>query len=223
MSIRSGFRRVGSTTAVVIVVHLAGCTELSVSSGSVASCCGTSPDLVSVTSWQRPETRKTMVCSQASYEDQSGGTGVIADLLNKPTLVAFFYSRCQNGAKCSATAAHLAALQADLKRLQLEHQVRLLMITYEPQHDSPARLHQFGADRGFEFNGDALAIRLTTDHERFVDELQAPVNFNSGWVNTHGVELNLFDAHKRLVRKYHTVIWSNEMVVADVRLVLAER
>ena len=57
----------------------------------------------------------------------------------------------------------------------------------------------------------------------FVDEIQAPANYNAGWINTHGVELSLLDRSGRVVRKYHTVLWDNDQVVKDLQQVLAEK
>jgi len=117
----------------------------------------------------------------------------------------------------------MAALQDGLKQHHLSDRVRLVLVTYEPQFDTPSRLLQFGADRGFAFGDNALAIRLDqSDHKRFVDDIEAPVNFNAGWVNTHGVELSLMDGRGRIVRKYQTVPWDNQAVIVDIRQVLTE-
>ena len=52
--------------------------------------------------------------------------------------------------------------------------------------------------------------------------MNAPVNYNAGWVNTHGVELSLLDCKGGLVRKYHTLLWNNDQVLEDLRQVLQQ-
>lgn len=176
------------------------------------------------TPWREPEERSRIHSIDVAYQDQDGRRGRVSQLADKPILLTFFYSRCQNAAKCSAAVTRMASLQRLLKQQCLDRDVRLLVITYEPQFDTPERLHRFGGDRGLMFGEDALALRLDeAGHQSFVDEIEAPVNYNAGWVNTHGVELNLIDADGRIVRKYHTVLWDNAAIEVDLRRVLAER
>jgi protein SCO1/2 len=118
----------------------------------------------------------------------------------------------------------LAALQRQLTELKIDDKVRLIAITYEPQFDTPERLSRYGLDRGFRFNEHARAIQLESKrHRRLIDELDAPVNYNAGWVNIHGVALHLLDATGSVVRKYHTLLWDNNQVAADVRRLLDEK
>jgi protein SCO1/2 len=148
---------------------------------------------------------------------------VISSLADKPMLMTFFYTRCQNSAKCSAAISRLAALQRVLERSGIHDRVRLIAITYEPQFDTPERIKRYGLDRGLRFDDGSIAIQLEQDqHQKFVDEMQPPVNYNAGWVNTHGVQLTLIDARGRVVKKYHTMLWDNEEVRRDVERVLKE-
>jgi protein SCO1 len=173
-----------------------------------------------VTPWIEPSDRQRLNVVDVQYTDQDGRTGVLAGLMNKPVLIAFFYTRCQNAAKCSMTVSRLAGLQRTLRAQGLDSRARILAITYEPQFDTSERIHRFGSDRGLVFGPDARALRTDTDGlKRLVDVIEAPVNYNAGWVNTHGVELSLFDAEGRLVRKYLTVGWNNAAVAADVKRV----
>jgi protein SCO1 len=158
------------------------------------------------------------------FKDHDGRPGVLGNLVDKPVLITFFYTRCQNARKCSMAVSRLGALQRQLAQAGIEGQVRLLAISYEPQFDTPERINRYATDRGLRLGENALAIQLDSDrHQRLVDELQAPANYNAGWVNTHGVELSLLDARGRLVRKYHTLLWDNDQVVKDLRKVITER
>jgi protein SCO1/2 len=164
---------------------------------------------------------KSLTTLDVAYKDHAGHDGVLRDLIDRPVLITFFYTRCQNNRKCSMAVSRMAALQRQLGQAGLADRVRLLAITYEPQFDTPERIHRFATDRGFLLGPNALALQLDRRrNQRVVDEIEAPANYNAGWINTHGIELSLLDAHGRVVRKYQTLLWDNDQVVADLKRVL---
>jgi protein SCO1 len=176
------------------------------------------------TPWAPTAERSQLKGLDIAFKDQDGRSGVLGDLIDRPVLVTFFYSRCLNSRKCSMAVNRMGALQRRLAEDGIGGQVRLLAITYEPQFDTPERINRYATDRGLRLGENALALQLDTNrHQQLVDELQAPVNYNAGWVNAHGVELSLLDAKGRLVRKYHTVLWDNDQVTKDVKEILAGR
>ncbi len=159
-----------------------------------------------------------------AFTDHEGRGGVLRRVVDKPVVITFFYTRCQNARKCSMAVNRLGALQRQLARTGIEEDVRLLAITYEPQFDTPERIHRYATDRGLRLGENALALRLDEScQQRLVDEIQAPANYNTGWINTHGVELSLLDRNGGIVRKYHTVLWDNDQVVRDLQRILAEK
>ncbi len=175
------------------------------------------------TPWTPAGERSRLRNLDIAFKDQDGRSGVLGDLVDKPVVITFFYTRCQNSRKCSMAISRLGALQRHLAQAGIEGRVRLLAITYEPQFDTPDRINRFATDRGLRLGENALALQLDTErHHQLVDELQAPVNYNAGWVNGHGVELSLLDAGGRLVRKYTTVLWDDDQVVKDLQRVLRE-
>ena len=175
------------------------------------------------TAWVPSSRRVPLKTAGVEVTDSTGRRHVLGDLLDRPTLITFFYTRCQNSGKCSAAISRLASLQRMVADAGLQDRVRLLAVTYEPQFDTPARIGQFATERGLLLGEQALAVQLDrARHHDVVDELQAPVNYNADWVNTHGVELTLVDGHGRLVRKYTTVLWSNDRVTEDLKRVIDE-
>lgn len=157
------------------------------------------------------------------FTDQDGASGTLAELIDRPVLVTFFYSRCQNSRKCPLTVSRFAGLQRRLGEAGLGERVRLLAITYEPQFDTPERLARYATSRGFDLGPTARALRLDPERQQqVIDDLAVDVAYNSGWVSGHGVELSLLDAEGRLVRKYHSILWHDPRVVEDVRRLLAD-
>ncbi|HYI09371.1 MAG TPA: SCO family protein [Thermoanaerobaculia bacterium] len=176
------------------------------------------------TPWTPAAERKPLQNLDIPFKDQDGRDGVLGKVIDKPVLVTFFYTRCQNSKKCSMAVTRLTGLQRQLAKAGIDDRVRLLAISYEPQFDTPERLHRYATDRGLQPTPNALLLQLdAARNQNLVDQLNAPANYNAGWINTHGVELTLLDAHGRPVRKYHTVLWNNEQVIADVQRVLAEQ
>lgn len=156
------------------------------------------------------------------FTDHSGATGVLADLVDRPVLLAFFYTRCQNSRKCPMTVSRLAGLQRGLEAAGLGDRVRMLAITYEPQFDTPERLARYATNRGLALGPAARALRLDPERQQdLVEELRLEVAYNSGWVSGHGVELSLLDAGGRLVRRYQALSWQNQRVLEDVQRLLA--
>ena len=175
------------------------------------------------TPWARAGERSRLRNLDIVFKDHDGREGLLREVVDRPIVITFFYTRCQNARKCSMAMNRMGALQRQLAKAGLADRVRLLAITYEPQFDTPERIHRFASDRGVRLGDNARALQLEPKrHQRLVDELQAPANYNAGWINTHGVELSLLDANGCVVRKYHTVLWDNEQVVRDLQRVLEE-
>jgi protein SCO1 len=175
------------------------------------------------TAWVSAAQRSQLHSLDIHFKDHDGRSGVLGDLMNKPTVITFFYTRCQNGRKCSMAVSLLGALQRQLAQAGIADKVRLIAISYEPQFDTPERINRYATDRGFSLGENALALQLNgARQQELIDELQAPVSFSAGWVNTHGVELSLLDARGRLVRQYHTLLWDNDQVTEDLKRVMLE-
>jgi len=158
-----------------------------------------------------------------SLTDHNGLIGEFADLIDRPTLLTFFYTSCQNDSKCSATISQLASLQNQLSGLSLSNKIKLVAITFEPEHDSPDLLKSYLTDRGVQLGNEAMAIKLDTEgHEALLKELVIPVAYNSSWVNSHGIEAVLLDSDKRIVRKYNSLFWNSSELLADFTKLVRE-
>jgi protein SCO1 len=178
-----------------------------------------------ITPWLDPAERRRLQRLDVGLVDHEGRDLILGQLIDRPVLLTFFYSRCQNAGKCSTTLLKLATLQDDLEQKGLDRSVRLLAITYEPEFDVPLRLKRYATDRGLKLGDHALAARLDAeDHAAFVEDLEVPVGYNAGWVNTHGVEVVLLDAEGRLVRKYTTQAYlDNGVIMTDLQRLLEGR
>lgn len=168
--------------------------------------------------------RKQLVNKDFSITDHHGAAIGFTKLIDRPTLLTFFYTSCQNEQKCASTISHLAALQDQLARLDIDNEVRLVALTLEPEQDTPEKLTRFLADRGATLQNGVMAIRLEPHHHRaLIKELEVPVGYNSGWVNGHGIAAVLLDSDKRIVKQYDASFWNTTELLADLTRLVREK
>jgi cytochrome oxidase Cu insertion factor (SCO1/SenC/PrrC family) len=220
--------------AIVALGAIAGCGASTPGKVSVAKIAEAEPstaptdqdpaiEIPTSTMWIAAQDRRPLTCLNALYTDQDEGHGTLGAFLDRPTVLTFFYTRCENTQKCSAAVASLGSLKRALAGNGMAARVHLLAISYEPQWDDPARLKRFARDRGLVLDECAKAVRLDEQFQpRVIKELRAPVGYNGGWVNSHGIELYLLDARGRVARTYHTLLRHNDAVIADLKRLLAE-
>ncbi len=131
-------------------------------------------------------------------EDQDGVRLPLVDFLSRAdTVVAFFYTRCQNPNKCSLTITKLADLQARMLERGLAGQ--LAAISYDPGFDLPPRLAAYGRARGLQFGHSVRMFRAIEGQPRLAEFFGLRVGYTGTIVNQHGLELYLVDAGVQIV------------------------
>ena len=139
-------------------------------------------------------------------EDQAGVRQPLVEFLNcSDTVVAFFYTRCQNPNKCSLTITKLADLQARMRERGLPAQ--LAAISYDPGFDLPPRLAAYGRARGLQFGHSVRMFRAVEGHSRLAEFFGLRVGYTGTIVNQHGLELYLLDAEMQIVRTWARIPW----------------
>ncbi|WP_243076534.1 SCO family protein [Microbacterium sp. SS28] len=124
--------------------------------------------------------------ARIATEDQDGGTADLGALLaGRETVLAFFYTRCMNPARCSLTITRLAAAaRGDTGRAHLA-------MTYDPAYDSPARLRRYGEQRAFPFGERARLVRTPDAWLDVRAMFGLRVGYGPATVNEHARELFL--------------------------------
>jgi protein SCO1/2 len=169
-------------------------------------------------SWFAPESDAPLDAiarlRDVGLEDQDGQATTFGRLfLGRPSVIAFFYTRCMNPNKCSRTIARLGAL----RDLLGDTQAVVGAITYDPAYDLPERLRHYGEARGFRFGPHARLLRSTASFEPIRRALRLGVGYGAATVNRHAVELFVADPAGRLVAFPHRQLW-DERDVADAVL-----
>jgi cytochrome oxidase Cu insertion factor (SCO1/SenC/PrrC family) len=182
-----------------------------------------SPGLSTVTPWLLPNLRIKKAKLDYSVTNQAGTNLEFSSLNDRPMAITFLYTRCTNKNKCPLAAAMMAALHEEVAKRNLKDKVRLLVVTYDPEFDTPQRLKRYGEQKGIKFDDCIQMIQPPLDSkDKLFNDMDITVNYSEGMVNIHGIQLVLLDKNARIVRNYHTVIWDNKKVADDLEKLVLE-
>jgi protein SCO1 len=156
------------------------------------------------------------VPASVDLEDQDGARVTFREFFTgKPSVVAFFYTRCDNPNKCSLTITKLGRLQRRLADLGLDGRIQTAAITYDPEFDLPARLRAYGENRGVIFSPSARLFRTRGALAPVQDYFELGVSFGETLVNRHRIELFLLDQQGRVAGAFTRLQWDSEKVLAQ--------
>lgn len=171
-------------------------------------CCGGAPP---------PSRARKTVDPRIELEDQDGRAVRFGDFFRgKPSVVAFFYTRCDNPEKCSLTVAKLARLREAIANGPLHGQVRVAGITYDPLYDLPLRMKLYGGNRGLRFDDDTRLFRASDGLDELRAGFELGVNFAGSLVNRHRIELFVLDASGEVVATFSRLQWDVDAVLAEL-------
>jgi protein SCO1/2 len=157
------------------------------------------------------------------FQDQDERYVTFAEIFSeKPTVLGFFYTRCDNPNKCSLTITKLGQLQKRIAEQGLAGRIRIAAVSYDPGYDTPDKMKGYCQNRGFFLDQDSRALRA--DKDRF-DELrnyfELGVNYSSSVVNRHQIELYLLNRNGEVATSYTNFRWHVEDVLGEARTMVA--
>jgi protein SCO1/2 len=141
-------------------------------------------------------------------------------VIGRPTVVAFFYTRCDNPLKCSLTVAKLAQLQGQLQVAGVGDAVGIVAITYDPEYDHPARLRAYATSRGFCPAGPYRVVRAVEGFDVVRRHFRLSVNYARTIVNRHKLELFVLDRRGNTAAVFERFQWDTAEIVAVAQRVL---
>jgi len=191
------------------------------------SCCGTAPNGVrSMSSLPSNSRRGTKQIESIALQDQKGELITFKEYFHgQPSIVVFFYTRCDNPMKCSLTVAKLARVQKLLEVQGLVDRIHTAAITYDPAFDLPERLRVYGQDRGVRMDAGHRMLRVIADNDNDVlrRHFELGVNFIESLVNRHRIEAYILDAQGRIAVSFERLHWDEEQVVIRTVEMLKEK
>ena len=155
-------------------------------------------------------------------QDQDGRRRTFAEwFAERPAVVAFFYTRCPNPNKCSATITRFADLQGAVTAAGLAGHVRLSAITYDPGFDDAERMRQYGQARGLRFSDDVSMLRAVDGIEPLRRHFELRVGYVGSVVSRHAIELYLTAPGGKPVHTWARTQWDAADVLAAVEAITA--
>jgi cytochrome oxidase Cu insertion factor (SCO1/SenC/PrrC family) len=153
--------------------------------------------------------------------DQDGKPYDLTTIRGKPTVVTFIFTRCPNPQMCPLQGVKMAALQKQLDKAGLADKVNLLLITFDPDYDTPERLKKWGETNGMKFTDHAKMLRPDRrEFAEFKDEFGFRAFYTDGQLN-HKTDLFLLDAQAR-VAAFYGGMWNDAKVWEEVQKLVAE-
>jgi protein SCO1/2 len=186
------------------------------------SCCDLPPGLAGF--WRpRTDRRGSRSIESLPFEDHDGATVTFKDVFDgHPTIVVFFYTRCDNPLKCSLTVTKLARVQTLLTERGLDGRIHTAAITYDPAFDSAKRLATYGRDRGVRMDARHRLLRAREGMTALRAHFELGVSFIESLVNRHRVEAYILDAHGRIAASFERLLWDEQAVVDRAIAMLTE-
>ncbi|HTI12878.1 MAG TPA: SCO family protein [Puia sp.] len=151
-------------------------------------------------------------------EDQDGQTVTYHSFFSgKPSVVVFFYTRCDNFNKCSLTMTRLGRLQKALEEAGLKGAVKTAAITYDPIFDRPFRLRSYATARGVTTDEDNRVFRAPSGTPVLLEYFGSEVNYIASVVNQHATELFVLDEKGAIRKSLVHLQWEIPAVIAELR------
>lgn len=219
---RGGFSR-------KLLVDVDGAVEAIRGAGQVDECgddmCCTLPSgLKNTFSWAMSSRHGCEPIESTVFEDQSGELSTFTELFRgHPSIVVFFYTRCDNPLKCSLTVTKLARVQQLLELQGLADQIHTVAISYDPAFDLPERIRGYGQHRGMRMDACHRMLRATDGMEALSRHFKLGVNFIESLVNRHRIEAYILDAEGRIAASFERLHWDEQQVLDRAIGVLAEK
>ena len=188
------------------------------------ACCTLPGGLSNAFSWALGSRRGSEPVEQTVFEDQEGESITFKEFFrDHPSIVVFFYTRCDNPLKCSLTVTKLAGVQKLLEERGLAEQIHTAAITYDPSFDLPERLRGYGQNRGVRLDPHHRMLRAVDGLEALRRHFKLGVNFIESLVNRHRIEAYVLDAEGRVAASFERLHWDVQQVVERAVEVLQEK
>jgi protein SCO1/2 len=147
------------------------------------------------------------------FEDHAGASIRFKEFFRgRPSIIVFFYTRCDNPLKCSLSITKLARIQRLLEERGLADQIQTAAITYDPAFDLPKRLRGYGQDRGVRMDARHRMLRATEGMDALRSHFKLGVNFIESLVNRHRVEAYVTNSEGRVVASFERLQWDERQV-----------
>ena len=147
----------------------------------------------------------------------------------KITVLSFIYTQCDDANGCPLATFVLHSVKNRLKKHpELANSLRMVSLSFDPVHDTPATMTQYGKD--FQQDNFEWLFATTKSEQQLEPILQAygqsvmRVASLDSEISTfaHMLRVFLIDEHQRIRNIYSTDFLHPELLIADIRTLLLE-
>jgi protein SCO1/2 len=156
--------------------------------------------------------------------DQEGAPLTLVELRDAALVVTFIYTRCPLPQFCPLMDRRFGEIQSLVAAdPALRGQVRLLSISFDPAHDTPAALRAHAAKAG----ADPNVWRFATAGEAVVDRLAATFGINvmreADGTITHNLRTAVIDPRGRIVSIHDSNGWTAASIADELKAAVLAR
>jgi len=160
---------------------------------------------------------------RVALQDHRGETRSFRERFRgQPSIVVFFYSRCDNPYKCTLTLSKMSRVQAILEERGLFDRISTAAVSYDPVYDTPERLLRYGRNRGFRIDSEYhVLLRAPEGFDVLRRHFELGVSFFDSFVSRHRIEVFVLDGEGRVAFTFQRLNWSEEKAVDEALALLA--
>ena len=161
------------------------------------------------------------------FRNQDGRPIHLGQFRGKALLITFIYTRCPSPEFCPRVTKNFAAIEKQLAiDPGLYGKTHLLSISFDPEHDTPARLRAYGAtyigsDTKAAFAHWEFAVPEKSALGEMARFFDLGMTENEDSMITHTLSTTLIGPDGKVVRFFPGNEWTSEQVLADLKQTVA--
>ncbi len=171
-----------------------------------------------------PEDRTESPITEMNYTNRGGHSVSGVDLIGKPLVLSFIYTRCENQSRCPLVTRMMHQYSQSIDESSLAGEANVAIVTFDPLYDTPPVLSTYGQEYGISEDSRCLLLRPEPAMSHaFFSNINMPVNFeSSGRPNVHGTLLLILDNQGRIAHRYEVQLPEANTVMDHLASLLAE-
>jgi protein SCO1 len=156
---------------------------------------------------------------KGAFVDQDGRKRSFESFRGSPVVLTFIYTRCPLPTFCPLMDRHFVTIQKSLKGDAALGRVRLVTVSFDPAHDTPAVLKKHARELKADLGRWTFLTGDRDEVDRFAMRFGVSIAraMNDPRDITHTLRTAIVDADGRLVKTYTGNDWTPEQVLTDVK------
>lgn len=157
-----------------------------------------------------------------SLINQDNKPVVLDDLIGKPLVMSFIYTRCPMSDMCPLIMKKIVEVQKGLNKGHKD-KVFFAIITFDPEYDTPEVLKEYGKAYGVDYDnlifltGKKNDVDYALNHFRIYYKEEAPGTI------AHTMETLVMDEKGVIKRIFPTSIWNPKDVIEEVEKIISRQ